>query len=60
MDKKEIVLKVLKSAGKPMKAGEIAELAGMDKKETDKAMNLLKSEGLIESPIRCYWQPCRA
>lgn len=53
----EKVLEVMKSAGKAMKAGEIAEAAGMDKKEVDKAMKVLKTEGKIESPKVCFWQP---
>ena len=40
-----------------LKAGEIAEAAGLDKKEVDKAMKVLKTEGKIESPKVCYWQP---
>lgn len=53
----EKVLDALKSAGKPLKAGEIAEAIGLDKKEVDKAMKVLKTEGRIESPKVCYWQP---
>ncbi len=47
------------ASGKPMKAGEIAAAAGMDKKEVDKAMNVLKKEGKIVSPVRCAWEPVR-
>lgn len=36
---------------------EIAEVSGLDKKEVDKAMKVLKTEGRIESPKVCYWQP---
>lgn len=53
----EKVLEVLKAAGKPLKAGEIADAAGLDKKEVDKAMKTLKKEGKIGSPKVCYWQP---
>jgi DNA-binding IclR family transcriptional regulator len=53
----EKVLEVMKAAGKPLKAGEIAETSGLDKKEVDKAMKVLKAEGRIESPKVCYWQP---
>ncbi|WP_423128929.1 hypothetical protein [Gaoshiqia sp. Z1-71] len=55
----EKVLQVMKAAGKPMKAGEIAEAAGLDKKEVDKAMNVLKKEGKIVSPVRCAWEPAK-
>lgn len=53
----EKVLETLKAAGKPLKAGEIAEASGLEKKEVDKAMKQLKKEGRIESPKVCYWQP---
>ena len=53
----EKVFDTMKRAGKPMKAVEIAAAAGLDKKEVDKAMKQLKTEGRIESPKVCYWQP---
>ncbi len=54
---KQKVFEVMKSAGRPLKAGEIAELSGLDKKEVDKAMKQLKDEGAIISPKVCFWQP---
>jgi len=57
MDVKEkLVIETLKKAGKPLKAGEISEISGLSKVETDKAMNSLKTQKLITSPVRCYWQ----
>jgi hypothetical protein len=56
MDVKELVLEAMKKAGEPLNAGKIAELTGIDRKEVDKAMAMLKSEDVIESPRRCYWQ----
>ncbi|MRI58897.1 MAG: MarR family transcriptional regulator [Epsilonproteobacteria bacterium] len=53
----EKVLEVMKKAGKPLKAAEIAEMLGVDKKEVDKAIKKLKAEGKIESPKRCYYAP---
>ncbi|ASI98175.1 HTH domain-containing protein [Thermococcus celer] len=53
----ELVFKVLKEAGKPLKSKEIAELAGIDKKDVDKAIKVLKKEGRIISPKRCYYAP---
>ncbi len=53
----EKVLETLATAGKPLKAGEIAEASGLDKKEVDKAMKVLKAEAKIVSPKRCYWEP---
>lgn len=52
----EKVLAVMTAAGKPVKAGEIAELSGLDKKVVEKAMNTLKAEGKIVSPMRCAWE----
>jgi len=53
----EKVLAAMKAAGKPLKAGEIADATGLDKKEVDKAMKILKTEDKIESPKVCFWQP---
>lgn len=53
----EKVFETMKAAGKPLKAGEIAAASGLDKKEVDKAMKVLKAEGKIESPKVCFWQP---
>jgi len=57
MDNTQKVLDAMKKAGKALKAGEIAEIAGIDKKEVDKAMKDLKAEEKISSPKRCYWEP---
>jgi biotin operon repressor len=57
METKEKVLATMKEAGTPLNAGKIAELSGIDRKEVDKAMKLLKDEGAIVSPVRCKWQP---
>lgn len=51
----EMVLKTLQEAQEPLKAGDIAEKAGIDKKEVDKAIKALKKEGKITSPKRCYY-----
>lgn len=57
MEAKDKVLEAMKAAGKPVKAGDLAEMTGLDKKEVDKAMKVLKTEGVIESPKVCFWQP---
>lgn len=57
MDIKEHILQAMKQAGVPLNAGKIAELTKLDRKEVDKAMAKLKTEGAIVSPVRCYWQP---
>lgn len=55
MDIKEIVLNTLKNSNEPLKAGEIAQAAGLDKNDVDKAIKDLKKEGKITSPKRCYY-----
>lgn len=57
MDVKVKVLEVMRDAGKPLNAGKIAEIGGLDRKEVDKAMAQLKKEEKIVSPKRCYWEP---
>lgn len=59
MEAKDKVLETMKSAGEPLNAGKIAELSGLDRKEVDKAMKALKSEGAIVSPVRCKWEPAK-
>ena len=53
------VIDTLKKAGKPLSAGQIAELSGIDRKEVDKAMKKLKTDGRITSPKNCYWEPAK-
>ena len=57
MDSAEKVLNAMKEAGKPLSAGEIATLCNLEKKDVEKAMNSLKKEEKIVSPIRCKWEP---
>ncbi len=56
-DVKVKVLEVMAKAGKPLRPGEIAELAGLDKKEVSKAIKELKAEGKVHSPKRCFYAP---
>ncbi len=55
MDNKEKILEALKNAGKELRPGEIAELAGLTKEEADKAITALKKEEKIYSPKRCFY-----
>ncbi len=55
MDSSEKIIKTLLSAGKPMKAGEIAESSGIDKKEIDKTIKKLIADGKLHSPTRCFY-----
>ena len=57
MDVKEQVLKTMKEAGKPISAGEVEKLSGLDRKSIDAAFKDLKKDGKIVSPVRCKWEP---
>ena len=51
------IIEAMKTAAKPLSAGQIADTTGIDRKEIDKAMKVLKESGRIVSPKRCYWEP---
>lgn len=57
METKDQVLQTMREAGKPVSAGDVAKLSGIDRKEVDKAFTQLKKEGAITSPVRCKWEP---
>jgi hypothetical protein len=59
MESVEKVLSVMQKAGKAVSAGQIAELGGIERKEVDKAMKVLKTSGKIVSPRNCYWEPAK-
>lgn len=59
METKELVIKTMTEADKPVSAGEVATLSGLDRKEVDKAFAELKKEGAIVSPVRCKWEPAK-
>ncbi len=56
-DMEQQVIDVMKDQGKPLKAAEIADIMGVEKKDVDKAMKGLKKTGAISSPKNCYWEP---
>ena len=51
----DLVIQTLTVAGKPLKSGEIALAAGIDKAEVDKAIKQLKKEEKIYSPKNCFY-----
>ena len=51
----QVILDTLEKAGKPLKSGEVAEMAGLDKKEVSKVISKMKKKGVIVSPKRCYY-----
>jgi predicted Zn-ribbon and HTH transcriptional regulator len=55
MSTEKAIIETLENADKPLKAGEIAELSGIDKKDIDKAIKVLKSEDKIFTPKRCFY-----
>jgi DNA-binding IclR family transcriptional regulator len=55
MEPKDKVLDTIKKAGKPMKAAEIAETTGIEKKEVDKSIKKLVAEGVLHSPKVCFY-----
>jgi DNA-binding Lrp family transcriptional regulator len=58
MDAKEkIVLNAMKKEGKPMRPGDIARKAEMDKDEVSRIIDKLKKEGKVTSPKRCFYAP---
>ena len=57
MSAKEKVLDVMKEAGKPVSAGEVEKLSGLERKDVDNAFKELKKENAIVSPVRCKWEP---
>mgnify|MGYP000847676252 CR=1 len=56
MDNYQVVLDYFQKAGQPVRAGDVAEATGIDKKEVEKIMNQLKKEEKIVSPKRCFWE----
>ena len=52
MDIKETILDVMREAGKPVSAGEVEKLSGLDRKDIDKAFKELKKEEAIVSPAK--------
>ncbi|HUX52829.1 MAG TPA: hypothetical protein VMV56_00300 [Williamwhitmania sp.] len=55
MNTEEKVVSTLKNEGKPLKAGEIAELSGIEKKEVEKSIKKLVANNIVESPKRCFY-----
>ena len=55
MDIESTVLETLKKSEKPLKGKEIAEISGIEKKDVDKAIKVLKKEEKIYSPKNCFY-----
>jgi DNA-binding transcriptional regulator GbsR (MarR family) len=57
LENKEIVFKAFKKASTPLKAGEVADITGIEKTEVSKIIKLLQKEGKLVSPKNCYYAP---
>lgn len=55
METQNSVLEALRKSSEPMKAGEISEQTGIDKKEVSKAIKALIAEEKAFSPKFCYY-----
>lgn len=47
----------MKDAGKPVRPGDVAKAIGLESKEVSKAIKVLRKEGKVHSPKRCYYAP---
>lgn len=56
MENADKVLNVLKKSGRELRTGEIVDQSGLEKKEVDNIIKILKTEGKIFSSKRCFWQ----
>jgi hypothetical protein len=57
MENQEIILKAMKDANKPVKAGEIAETTGLEATIVTKELGKMKKEGKVVSPKVCFYTP---
>ena len=56
-DNTEAVLKAMQDAGKPMRPGQVAKILDIESKEVSKAIKILRKDGKVHSPKRCYYAP---
>jgi biotin operon repressor len=54
-EKRKKVLNAMKKAGKPVRPGDVAKMIGEESKEVSKIIDMLKKEGKVISPKRCYY-----
>jgi Mn-dependent DtxR family transcriptional regulator len=53
----EKVLQAMIDVGKPVRPGDVAKILGIESKEVSKAIKVLRKEGRVHSPKRCYYAP---
>jgi predicted transcriptional regulator len=56
MSTSDNILKVLKSSDVALKSSDISEKSGIDKKEVDKIIKKLLTDGLIVTPKHCFYE----
>jgi len=56
-DNKELVYKAFTKSTKPLKAGEVADITGIERAEVAKIIKTLQKEGKLVSPKNCYYAP---
>ena len=54
-DNEKQILDAFKNAGAPLKAGQVADVTGLDEKVVGKLIKKLKDEGKLVSPKRCFY-----
>jgi DNA-binding IscR family transcriptional regulator len=59
-DNETVILLAMEKAGKPVKAGEVADMTGIPKDDVAKIIAGLKKQGKVESPKACFYQPKKA
>jgi len=47
----------MRKAGKPLRPGDIAKMAGLESREASRIIRELRKKGLVYSPKRCYYAP---
>jgi DNA-binding MarR family transcriptional regulator len=55
MSAQEKIIKAFEAAGKPLRPGELAEMAGLEKKDVEKEIKKMKDAGTLYSPVRCFY-----
>jgi len=55
----ERVIEALKSAGQPLRPGDVAKATGLEKEVVSKAIAALKKQGKVVSPKNCYYSPAK-
>ena len=58
-EKEQMVLEAMKKAGKPLRPGDVAKIAGLPKDEVSKIIRSLKKKGKVTSPKRCFYAPSK-